>query len=239
MRPATAGQIPAPQTSQRKLPGINLDLSRLVNPQFDSSNVKAIRERVRQTFDSHGGTKDIAWIGVAGRGNDQSKMHICLRTQEEAMLAKSHDGWLHSHFRGARVQGEQWYPVKVDRVNNNIVCDDSRVHFRDDACAKISVENGVSIRKMRFICRPNPDKLYCSVALYLSSKQEADGLLHRKCIGMDGKAAYIRVYEPSIGPRRFFSCTAKRRFSANSLREKPFARVSCDSWSCRVQRVLL
>jgi hypothetical protein len=224
VRPPNASHIPAPQTNQQNLPGINLDLSGLGNPQFDSSNIKEIRERVRQAFDSHASTKEIGWIGIARRGNDQSKIRICLRTQEEAAVARRHDEWLNSHFRGARVQGEQWYPVKVDRVNKNSVCDESRVHLRDDACAKISTENGVSIRKMRFIGRPDPDKLYCSVALYLTSKQEADDLLHRKYIDVDGEVAYTRVYEPVVGPRRCFNC---HKFTNHEARRCPAREPTC------------
>jgi hypothetical protein len=97
--------------------------------------------------------------------------------------------------RGARIQGEQWYPVKVDRVNKGSICDDSRINLRDDACAKLGAENGVSIKKIRFVGRPNTDKPHCSIVLFLGSKQEADELIHRKYLEVDGKAAYTKTYE--------------------------------------------
>jgi hypothetical protein len=40
--------------------------------------------------------------------------------------------------------GDQWYPIKVDRVNKNSICNDSNVQFKDDACTKIGLENGIT-----------------------------------------------------------------------------------------------
>lgn len=222
--PSSTSHASTPRPIQHHLPGINLDLACLASPQFDSSDVKAVRERVRQAFDSHDDTKAIGWIGVARRGSDHSKVRICLRTEKEAALARNHDGWLHSHLRGARMQGEQWYPVKVDRVNKNSVCDESLVRLREDACLKLSAENSISIRKMRFIGRPNPDKLYCSVVLYLASKPEAEKLLSRKYIDVDGEVAYTRVFEPSVGPRRCFRC---HQFDSHEARRCPAQEPTC------------
>ncbi|KAF9729205.1 hypothetical protein PMIN01_12895 [Paraphaeosphaeria minitans] len=184
-RPPSVNPSPSQQANEQKLPGISLDLSGVISPQFQISNTKEIRDRVRQAFNSHANTKDIGWFGIARTGADPNRVKICLRTHEEAARIKRHDEWLQSHFRGARVQGEQWYPVKVDRVNKASICDDSRIHLREDAGAKIGAENGVVVRKLRFIGRPNPDKLHCSVVLFLASKQEAEELIRRKYLDVD------------------------------------------------------
>ncbi|KAF2675997.1 hypothetical protein K458DRAFT_323081, partial [Lentithecium fluviatile CBS 122367] len=65
---------------------------------------------------------------------------------------------------------EQWYPVKVDRVNKASICDNLRIHLCEDAEAKIGAKNGVAVRKIRFISRPNLDKLYYLIVLFLTSK---------------------------------------------------------------------
>lgn len=179
---------------------------------------------MRQAFNSHANTKDINWIGIAKTVTDPYKVRICLRTHEEAAKAKKHDEWVQSHFRGARIQGEQWYPVKVDRVSKNSICDDSRINFRDDACAKLGAENGVSIKKIRFVGRPNPDKLHCSIALYLSSKQEADELIHRKYLEVDGEVAYTKKYEQVAKPRRCFKC---QKFGNHEARRCPAREPTC------------
>ena len=82
------------------------------------------------------------------------------------------------------------------------------------------------MRKMHFVGRPNPDKLYCSVALCLGSKQEADDLLHlhRTYIEVDGEAAYTGVYEPSVGPRR---CFKSHKFDNDQARRCPAREPTC------------
>jgi cell division septum initiation protein DivIVA len=105
------------QAEQHGLPGINLDLASITNPQFDNTNVEEIRKRARQALDSYPSTKEIKWIGIAKRGTDGTKIRICMRNNEDAERAKTHDEWVRSHFRGARIQGEQWHRVKVDRVS--------------------------------------------------------------------------------------------------------------------------
>jgi len=216
--PQRASHVPESQSTPHNLPGIYLDSTALVNPQFGSSDVKTVREQIRQALYSHPGTKGVGWTGVARRRSDYSKTRICLRTQEDAALARNHDGWLQSHFRGAPMEGEQWYPVKGDRVNKNSICDESLIRLREDACVKLGTEKSILIRKMRFIARPNPDKLYCSVVLYLASRPEAERLLNRKYIDVDGEVAYTRVFGPSVGPRR---CFQSHQFDKHEARRCP------------------
>jgi len=43
--------------------------------------------------------------------------------KDEANKAKQHTRWLTSSLAGARVKGEQWYPVKFDSVVKQCVLD--------------------------------------------------------------------------------------------------------------------
>jgi len=93
--------IVPPMQSQARPPGVDVDLSGLTNPLFDTTNPKAIRDRVRQAFDSHQFTKEIGWVGIAKKGVDHLKFRVCLRTHEEAATVRIHNEWLSSHFSGS------------------------------------------------------------------------------------------------------------------------------------------
>ena len=80
-------------------------------------------------------------------------------------------------------------------------------------CKDLGAESGVSICQMLFIGRPNPDKLYCSTAFYLRSKQEADDIQH-KYIDVNGEAAYTRAYEPSVSPLSLLQMSQVRQQSS-------------------------
>jgi len=216
--------ISSPQQNQSRTPGIDLDLSGMTNPPFDLSSAKEIRERTRLAFDSHPMTKGIKWLGIERKVGEQSKIRICVRTQEEADTARIHGDWLHSHFTGARMMGDQWYPIKVDRVNKSSICDDSNVQFNDDACAKIGLENGISVKKIRFLGRPSPDKAYCSIVIHLSDKREAERMLDQKCMEFDGEVAYTKVFEHIPIPMRCFNC---HKFGNHEARRCPAREPVC------------
>ena len=161
---------------------------------IENASVKNIRERIQQAFKSHEPTRDIGWVGIARRGGSLARVRVCLRTHEDERKARIYTDWINSHFRGARIHGEQWHVVKVDRVSKNAICDNTRVRIHEEACARISPENGVTINKMHFLGQQSPDKLYCSVAIYLASGDEAESLLHRKFLEVDGELAYTKPY---------------------------------------------
>ena len=48
--------------------------------------------------------------------------------------------------------------------------------------------------------------LYCSIALYITSKQGAEELTRRKYLGINGEVAYTKTYESMSNPRRCFNC---------------------------------
>jgi regulator of replication initiation timing len=115
----TARITTTPSQTGTRAPGIDIDISGIMNPQFNTADIKTVKDRVMQAFDSHDITNGITWVGISKKTD--TKYRICLRTQEEATAARIHNEWLRSHFHGARIIGDQWYPVRVDRVNKNSI----------------------------------------------------------------------------------------------------------------------
>lgn len=74
-----------------------------------------------------------------------AKVRLLFRSKDNEETVRSHNGWLKTAFRGARIRGRQWYPVKVDSVNKTAVFNDKRTALRADAYEMISKENEVEI----------------------------------------------------------------------------------------------
>lgn len=217
-----------PRQNQTRAPGIEVDLSGMTDPHFDVSSAKAIRERTRQAFNNHPMTKEIKRIGIEMKSAEQRKIRICLSTQKDADTAKIHNEWLHSHFPGARIVGDQWYPIKVDKVCISSICNDSNVQFKEDACEKISRENGINVKKIRFLRRPSPDKAYCSIVLYLRDKEDAERMLDQKSMDFDGEAAYTKVFVSVPTPMRCFNC---HKLDSHEARRCPAREPVCGTCS--------
>ncbi|KAH7111783.1 hypothetical protein B0J11DRAFT_189782 [Dendryphion nanum] len=148
-------------------------------------------------------------------GGNLVRVRVCLRTHEDERKARIHTDWITTHFNGARIHGEQWHVVKVGRVNKNAICDNTRIRIQNDACERLSLENGLTIKKMHFLGQQSPDKLYCSIAIYLANNEEAESLLHRKFIEVDGKLAYTKPYTKIAIPRRCYNCQAFEKHKAH------------------------
>ena len=217
--PSNTNNHRATAMNQQTMPGIVIDLTEVRSTQFDKNDVKAIRERVRQAFDSHDMTRDIGLVGIARLGGETTRVKVCMRTHEEVRVARIHNEWLGTHFQGARMQGAQWHAIKVDRVSKYAICDESQIRLRPDACTRLGEENGIVIKKMQFVGRQTPDKRYCSVVIYVEDKQEADRLLDQQTIEADGEIAFTRQYEQREPIKRCYKCQ-KYRHEASKCRDE-------------------
>jgi hypothetical protein len=206
--------------SNGKAPGIDVDLTPINNPQFDINNITEIRKRVRAAFDSHPVTKNIGKIAIAMKGNNQTTMRICTRTRDDARIARIHKEWMESHFRGARMLNEQWYPVRIDRVNKSSICDESNVKFSNDARAIISLENKVTVSRVRFLRRPTPDQSHCSIVIDLDDEQEAEMLIEQRYMEFGGEAGYTRKFYATPTPNRCYKCQKLTRHRAMRCPER-------------------
>ncbi|KAL2352018.1 hypothetical protein BJ546DRAFT_234643 [Cryomyces antarcticus] len=106
---------------------------------------------------------------------------------------RRNDKWM-AALDGVRIQGDQWFPVKVDRVNKLSICPSSNADIRSDAHETIGKENNVAINKIRWLSKPS-EKLYGSVVIYLAKKEDAERLLEQRVMDLGGETAFTRVFE--------------------------------------------
>jgi hypothetical protein len=208
-----------------RAPGVDIDISGMTDPSFDTSNATEVRSRVRRAFDKHPMTKEIKWLGVDIASTELARFRVCLRTQKEADTARIHCEWLQSDFQGARMLGEQWYPIRVDKVKIHSIYNDSTARFNDDACASIGGENGITVKKIRFLRRPSPDQTHCSIVIHLASKNDAERMIDQNYMEFNGRVAYTRVFESIPTPRRCFKC---HKFENHEARRCPARESTCN-----------
>ncbi|GME24906.1 hypothetical protein GTA08_BOTSDO13986 [Neofusicoccum parvum] len=189
-------------TTRTMPPAIELDLT---NANVDNISPGDIRARLQTALESQEATKEVKCCGITKNPSDAAKVRAFFRTEEDEELARSNLGWLETAFRGARIRGRQWHPVKVDNVNKLAVLNDDRTTVRADAGQIIGAENDVEVAQVRWLSKPS-GRLYGSAVVYLAKKSEADALLARRVIDVGGEAAYTNVFEHRPRPRRCFKC---------------------------------
>ena len=200
-QPSVSPDSSASRQRPKQLASVTLDVSRVTGSMDNADEVKA---RISRALSQSETTKDIKCTGVL-RTPGEHKIKILVKTDEEAARLRTDDSWVTIQLRGARMLGEQWYPIKVDRVNKLNIKLGPRLEIPDEIVKQIGQENNVTITKMRWLSKPS-DKIFGSLAVYLHKKEEADALLDRQVMDFKGEAGFTRQYERRLVPTRCFKC---------------------------------
>ncbi|OOF96902.1 hypothetical protein ASPCADRAFT_129956 [Aspergillus carbonarius ITEM 5010] len=141
-----------------------------------------VREVISNQLKSHRETENIKVEGVkALRGNS---VKISVDSEENTKVLRENQSWLEA-LPGAIVQGEQWFPIKVDAVPRDAVFDDNaeRHDFRD----LFRLENeGAEVNMVRWMSGARP---YGSMAVYLSKERDAHFLVNRKIVARQRRSS--------------------------------------------------
>ncbi|KAK5073284.1 hypothetical protein LTR70_010418 [Exophiala xenobiotica] len=163
-------------------PMIIVDLS---NTPERSNDIPQLKTIATEALKKHEATRGVRCTGVQKRGGGEHRIKCIFESEEHARLARAHPAWLQeSRFGGARILGEEWYPVKVDRVDKGSICVGDTRPVTESATQRIAEENSKA-----------SNKEYGSVLVFLANRPEADGLLRSGCMDFGGEMAYVRPYE--------------------------------------------
>jgi hypothetical protein len=188
--PPQAVQPPPPPY---RVPGINLDLSRVSNPELRNGDAGAVRKRACEALKERG----VTCLGVNSKGNGRYRSHF---NQNDVESLRRDDSWVRTHFDKGTVYGEQWYPVRVDSAFRGNKTDEL-------GCTVLGRLNNVEAKKMRWLGNPSLDKKYSSLVLHVATKEEADRLLKDSLVNMpNGECAYTRSFYPSNQPAGCYKC---------------------------------
>ncbi|EKG09952.1 hypothetical protein MPH_12961 [Macrophomina phaseolina MS6] len=111
-------------------PTIELDLT---NANVDTASPRNIRARLQTALENQEATKEVKCCGITRNPSDAAKVRVFFRTEEDEELVRSNLRWLETAFRGTRIRGRQWHPIKVDNVNKLAILNNDRTTVRADA----------------------------------------------------------------------------------------------------------
>ena len=164
-----------------------------------------LKKRFNNAFTETVAINRIKCTGILKSPGEAHKAKLLFKTQSDADLVRANEDWLKAHFRGARLQGEQWYPIKVDRVNRYAINDGNSWNIRQSAAKEIGEENRVEIARMRWLSGPS-DKHFGSLVVYLTKQKDAGVLLENQLMDFKGEAAFTSVFQRRQVPSRCFKC---------------------------------
>ena len=105
------------------------------------------------------------------------------------------------------MRAEQWYPIRVDSVyEGEVLISMESAEPRPETAQMIAKENEVQVHKLQWLSKADVSKVHGSMVLYLGSRQDAEKLLYKGMVEVDGETAFARPYERRCGPQRCFKC---------------------------------
>ncbi|KAJ9652806.1 hypothetical protein H2201_009194, partial [Coniosporium apollinis] len=141
-----------------QLLGVNIDLSRCSSQiPTDTAEIKRL---VTTALHAHQATKEVNPPAIIKTNRDLQRIRVIVRSEKEAELIRSQPQWLETHFRGGRLRGEQWYPIKVDRVDKLKIMNEEQTGIRAGLEKELSQENQVTIMRIATLGKPATYKLY-------------------------------------------------------------------------------
>ena len=158
------------------------------------------RERIRTALQSETTTANVDIVRV--KPTSRTTVKIFVDSEESVTSLRQATHWLNS-IPGAKLQGEQWFPVKLNDVKKESVFEELGAQ-REDFASSFQDENGVAeIKKIIWL---SGKKRYGSMAIYLSRQVDADALLSRRIAHVRGEAAFPDNFYERQRPLRCRKC---------------------------------
>ena len=180
-----------------------IDLGRTAERVGDFTQLK---DKVNDALAIHDVTKEVVCTGVQRRAGGEERVKLSFASEEMAKKARQHDQWLHeARFDRAHMLGEQWYPVKVDRVHRATLSPDGTATVSKAATEAAAEENGGQIERIRWLSKAS-DKMYGSVVMFLTHQHDAQA----SRVGLSSTRASARFamdYREQDGrPALYYAC---------------------------------
>lgn len=148
------------------------------------------REKIRAALQGETTTASIDVVGV--EPTSKTTIKVFFDSEESGANLRRVTHWLNA-MPGAKLQGEQWFPIKVNDVKRESVFETSGTQ-REDFLGTLQEENEVAeIKKIIWL---SGKTRYGSMAIYLATQANAQVLLSRRIVHVRGEAAFPdRFYE--------------------------------------------
>jgi hypothetical protein len=80
-----------------------------------------VRRRIDDALNDHDVTKEIKCHGISRNARASNKYKLFFKDEKAVQTVTQNDAWLKHYFQGARLQAEQWHPIRVDSVYRGAV----------------------------------------------------------------------------------------------------------------------
>lgn len=158
------------------------------------------REKIRAVLKDGTTTTSVDVVGVKPTSRTTVKVFVDSEDSVASLRRDTH--WLNALPR-AKLQGEQWYPVKLNDVKKESVFDTSGTQ-REDFTRIFQEENeAAQIKKIIWLSRK---KRYGSMAIYFSSQPDAESMLNRRIVHVRGEASFSDRFYERRRPLRCHKC---------------------------------
>ena len=107
--------------------------------------------------------------------------------------------------RGARILGDDLYPIRVDSVNRTAVLDETG-NVRTGAAEAFGTENDAQIAKVAWLSNRDVSKAYGSMVVYLNKRADAQRLLQEGFFYAGGESGYTKAFERRERPKQCYNC---------------------------------
>jgi hypothetical protein len=198
-----------PQTVRYDERAVSIDTGRSKVSTTDFSDIK---EKLQQGIDKAGATKGLKIQFL--RPGPGERIEVIFENKAQAEKARKHTYWATGQFRGTRVQGEKWYPVKCDMVAKQAVLDRSMADDKtlsQTVCQNFSKDNqaeGIDFTatKVHWLSKTDYKKKVGSLVIWLKSKFAADHLLSTGTAIFGATGAYCSKWELREKELPCFNC---------------------------------
>lgn len=173
------------------LPAVILDLRSAGEETKTLVNDPAqIREKIRAALQDETATASVDVVGV--KPTSKTSVKIFVDSEESVAKLRRTTHWMNA-MPGAKLQGEQCFPIKLNDVKRDSVFETSGT-LREDFLSTLQGENEVAeVKKTIWL---SGKKRYGSMAVYLAKQADAEALLSRRIVHVRGEAAFSdRFYE--------------------------------------------
>ena len=180
-----------------------IDTSRVSDEDKSKVQPGTIRRAIEEQTRTEEGQEKWRYAAVIRDARNTERIRIACRNEAELQRVKA--AAQKTVVEGAQILRDQLYPVKVDNVNRTAVLDqDGKV--LPGAAEVLGKENEVSIGKTAWLSRRDSGKAYGSMAVYVTKRSDAAGLLRDQYFHVAGESGCTSVFERRYGAKQCFKC---------------------------------
>jgi hypothetical protein len=188
---------------------VNIDTGRT---KTEKVNFAVVKERLQDGLDKAKVTEGLKIDFL--RPGPGDRIEVVFENKEQAEKARKHTQWATGQMPGARVKGEEWFPIKCDMVAKQAVMDgevgDGKT-LKKDVCQAFTKDNAkdghdFTAMKANWLSKPDLAKKVGSLVIWLKSKLAAEHLLQSGTAIFGATGAYCSKWERREDNLPCFNC---------------------------------